>query len=194
MSALEQPHISLAKYLEIERAAEFRSEYIDGDMLMMAGNTKEHIAIVGNIWAEFRAALRGRDCGTYGTEMRVKVDTDAYTYPDVAVACGEQVFLGDPFDTLTNPSVIIEVLSKTTEGYDRGQKFGRYRRMPSLRQYVLVAQNKVSVESYLRQPGEDWLLHEFDMLADTIPFPSLDCAISLSEIYYLVDFSRAMAR
>src|SRR3569833_1548411 len=105
MSALEKRHITPSEYLAIERAAEYKSEYIHGDVLMMAGNTKQHIAIVMNLGSEFRAALRGRDCQAVATEMRVQVEDGRYTYPDIAVTCGDRKYLDDTFDTLLNPCV-----------------------------------------------------------------------------------------
>ena len=158
----------------------------------MAGGSERHNLIVGNVFAGFHAQLRKRPCKVYASDMRVRVSqAGLYAYPDVVVICGEARFDDDQRDTLLNPSVIVEVLSDSTEGYDRGKKFEHYRKLESLAEYVLIAQDKHHVEHYVRQPDHRWLLSEYDNLQDAVEFPSIHTHLSLSEIYDKVDMERA---
>ena len=152
MSAPKPTLLTPREYLEIERKAEVRSEYIGGRLYAMPGSNRLHNLIAGNILAALKTQLRGKQCETYAADMRVKIaPTGTYTYPDVITVCGEPRF-EDPFvDTLLNPTLIVEVLSTSTEAYDRGEKFAQYRSLDSLREYMLVAQNKSRVEHYRRE-------------------------------------------
>src|SRR5271165_4915242 len=157
-SAAPKKRYTPQEYLALERQAAYKSEYLDGNIIAMAGASREHNLITGNLGRSIGNQLEHRPCETYASDMRVLVSkTGLYTYPDVSVVCGDALFLDDEKDTLLNPTVIVEVLSPTTEMYDRGKKSGHYRRLASLREYVLVAQDEVHVERYLRQ-GDDWLL------------------------------------
>jgi Uma2 family endonuclease len=179
------------EYLAIERAADFKSEYVDGFIIAMSGARREHNLIAGNLGGELRAQLKARPCETYLSDMRVLVSqTGLYTYPDVTVVCGEPLFLDDTRDNLLNPMVIVEVLSPSTKSYDRGKKFEHYRRLDSLREYVLVAQDEVLVEHYLRQ-GDDWLPTVLRSLDDTLSLVSIDCHVSLREVYARIVFPQA---
>ncbi len=176
------------EYLIIERQAEFKSEYFAGEVFAMSGASENHNLIVVNIAAEIRQQFKGRHCKVYSSNMRVKVSLSGlYTYPDVIALCDEAQFDDDHKDTLLNPTVIIEVLSKSTEAYDRGDKFGHYRKLDSLREYVLVAQNKYHIERYVRQPDNQWLLSEVNMLEDNIEFESINFILALHEIYDRVE-------
>jgi Uma2 family endonuclease len=177
--------LSVDEYLDIERAAETKSEFYDGEMFAMAGASEPHNLISLNIGAELRAALRQRGCRVYPSDMRVKCPTGLYTYPDVTVVCSEPRFEGSKRDNLLNPLVIVEVLSPSTEAYDRGKKFEHYRTIPSLQAYVLVASDRRSVEHFARQDQGGWLLSE--PIDGTIAISALDCALSLDEIYDLVE-------
>jgi Uma2 family endonuclease len=177
------------QYLVMERKADFKSEYDGGFITAMAGGSREHNTIALNTAGEIRAQLKSRPCEVYMSDVRLCVSTTGlYTYPDVMAVCGEPRFQDDDVDTLLNPTMIVELLSETTESYDRGRKFGHYRRLPSLQEYVLIAQNEVKVERYVRQ-GDDWLLSELSDLDDTLRLTSIDCAIPLREIYAKVEFS-----
>lgn len=188
MSPLAQPRYTPEEYLRLERAADHKSELINGRIYAMAGASRRHNLIVGNVFAELRAQLRGRGCEAYVNDMRVKVSrTTLYTYPDVAALCGEPRFEDDAVDTLLNPSVIVEVLSDSTEKYDRGEKFAHYRRLESLQEYVLVAQDTPRVEHYARH-GEHWLLSEISGPDATLRLASLGCEIALADIYERLDF------
>ncbi len=148
----EKKYINSEEYLEAERKAEFRSEYFDGEIFAMSGASRKHNIIVFNLSGILYRQLRNRNCEAYSSDMRVKVSSAGlYTYPDVAIVCGKPLFDDAHLDTLLNPAVIIEVLSESTEHYDRGGKFKNYRTLESLSDYLLIAQNTVSVEHYIRQ-------------------------------------------
>ena len=147
------------EYLALERNAEFKSEYLDGRIVAMTGATVAHVTIAGNVFAELRARLRGGPCRAFVNDMRVQVgERRRYTYPDVSAVCGEPRFMDGTLDTLTNPALIVKVLSPSTEAYDRGEKFLHYRAIESLQEYVLVAQDRVLVERFVRV-GEFWHLY-----------------------------------
>ncbi|MBI1299818.1 Uma2 family endonuclease [bacterium] len=176
------------EYLEKERTAEAKSEYRDGETYAMAGASRAHNLITLNTAGELRSALRSRPCETYMNDMRVKVaKSRLYTYPDVVVVCGEPRFEDSKGDVLMNPTVIVEVLSPSTASYDRGDKFFHYRRLPSLQEYVLIAQDSRRVEHYTRQ-GDQWLLTEFSESDQIVIFPTIACQIPLTEIYARVEF------
>lgn len=189
------------EYLALERAAVEKSEYINGHIYpmqeseyvnrrtrAMAGASRRHNLIAGNLFGELHEQLKERPCEVYVSDMRVKVDPGGmYTYPDVTVVCGRPQFEDTQIDTLVNPTLIIEVLSPSTEAYDRGEKFAHYRGLVSLRDYLLVAQDRVHVEHYARQ-GEQWVLSEIDDPAAILLLPSTDCVLPLSEVYDKVEF------
>jgi Uma2 family endonuclease len=180
------------EYLVLERKSEHKSEYFGGEIFAMSGATERHNLAVTNLVRELSLQLKGRPCKTYSSDMRVKVaPTGLYTYPDVMVVCGKTLFDDEQQDTLLNPSVIIEVLSKSTEGYDRGEKFAHYRKLESLTDYLLVSQTKHRVEHYVRQPDNQWLLSETEGLENTLPILSINCVLSLAEVYDKVEMSAA---
>lgn len=180
MSSANPSLLTPSEYLAIERKAETRSEYIGGRAFLMSGASRRHNLIAGNLYREIGQQLRGRACEAYVADMRVKVDpTGMYTYPDIAAVCGEPQFEDSHIDTLLNPGVIIEVLSESTEAYDRGEKFAHYRRLGSLREYVLVAQDRIRIEHY-RRDGDRWIFSE---AGDTLDLPAIDCHIDVAAIY-----------
>ena len=175
------------QYLAMERRAEFKSEYHDGVIYAMSGASREHNLLSMNLGSEINQQLKSSKCEVYSGDMRVLVDaTGLYTYPDIAIVCDQPRFLDGHFDTLMNPTVLVEVLSPSTEAYDRGKKFGHYRRIASLREYVLVAQDRVSVERYARR-GADWVLTERTGLDEALRLDSIDCEVSIREIYAKVE-------
>jgi Uma2 family endonuclease len=189
MVVLPKRRYTPEEYLVLERAAEYKSEYFAGEIFAMAGTSREHSLIVVNLSRELSAQLRGRPCETYANEMRVKVETSGlYTYPDVVVICGEPHFQDDEVDTLLNPTLIIEVLSPSSEAYDRGKKFGHYRRLDSLQEYVLIAQDQPRIERYLRQQDQQWVLTETSGLTETVQLASIECRLALAEVYDRVRF------
>lgn len=176
------------EYLALERAADYKSEYIDGEIFAMSGGSRRHSLIAGNLIRELGNLLRHRPCEVHPSDLRVNVDeADLYTYPDVTVICGDPEFADAENDTLMNPAVIVEVLSPTTEAYDRGEKFARYRLLPSLRVYMLVSQDRPRVEWYTRGP-DGWLLHDADGLDATVELTDPGCTLALAEVYAKVSF------
>ena len=190
-SAAAQTYLTPEEYLAFERKATTKHEYLNGHIVAMSGASREHNLITGNIFGGLYIQLMERECEVYASEMRVKIHQAAsYTYPDVVVVCDEPRFEDDVFDTLLNPTVIVEVLSPSTEAYDRGEKFEHYRQIPSLKEYVLVSQDRVRVDHYLRQGGTQWLLTELDAPEDVLPLISIACDLPLHHIYRRVEFSK----
>jgi Uma2 family endonuclease len=188
MSSPNPSLLTPSEYLALERKSEIRSEFIAGRMYAMSGASRRHSLITGNFHRELSAQLRGRDCEAHAIDLRLKVNpTGMYTYPDIVAICGEVRLEDDHFDTLLNPTVIVEVLSGSTEAYDRGEKFAHYRRLDSLREYVLVAQDKIRIEHFRRE-GEEWILSEVSGLDATLHLASIDCHVGVAAIYEKVDF------
>ena len=184
MSSVPKLRFTPEEYLELERKAEYKSEYLDGEIFAMAGARREHNLIVSNVIASLHSQLRGRACETYPSDMRVKVTaTGLRTYPDVVVVCGEPHFEDENGDTLLNPTLLVEVLASTTEAYDRGEKFAHYRLLESLAEYVLIAQDRCRVERFTRQPDGQWLLSEARDLGEAIALPSVGSQLTLAEVY-----------
>ena len=188
MSAQPQPYYTPEEYLALERAAEYKSEYLDGEIFAMVGTSTQHNVIALNIARRLGNELEDRPCHVYIGDVRVRVAASRlYTYPDVVALCGPQEFADDQKDTLLNPSLIVEVLSPSTEGYDRGEKFAHYWRLPALTDYVLVAQDRVRVEHFQRQ-GDGWFVTAFTSLDETLLLPSLGTDLPLAAVYKNVDF------
>lgn len=175
--------LSAAEYLALDRSSDFRNEYIDGEMVAMAGGSWEHSLIIGNALAELKQQLRGGPCKAHASELRIQAADGLRTYPDVVVVCGEPAFADEHRDTVTNPKLIIEVLSPTTESYDRGRKFESYRTIPFLEEYVLISQDRPRVERFLRQPEGAWLFVELAGLKEAIQLLSVGCQLNLEAIY-----------
>jgi Uma2 family endonuclease len=193
-SAAAKSHHTLEEYLALERTSPLRHEYYNGSIFAMSGASREHNLIALNLGSELRAHLRDRPCETYVSDMRVLVArTGLYTYPDVAVVCGERQLQNDDVATLLNPTVLFEVLSPTTEAYDRGKKSAHYRRLESLQEYVLVAQDEVRVERYTRR-GDEWLLTELSDINDELQLVSINCVLTLREIYARIEFPESGVR
>ena len=191
MSTLSKSFLTPEQYLEIERKADFKSEYYQGEMFAMSGAQEAHILITDNACGELRQQLRQRPCKAYSSNMRVRISPSGlYTYPDVTVVWGKAEFLDSEVDTLLNPSVIIEVLSKSTEAYDRGAKFRHYRALQSLTEYLLISSREVAAELYTRQPDGQWMLTTKDQLEDSIELKSINCRLTLADLYDKVEFAQ----
>jgi Uma2 family endonuclease len=189
MSSLAKLRFSPEEYLDQERQAQHRSEYYSGEIFAMAGASQRHNLIASNMVRELSTQFRGRPCQTYASDMRVKVSvTGLYTYPDVVAVCGDIQFEDEDRDTLLNPVIVVEVLSKSTEAYDRGEKFAHYRRLESVTDYLLVSQDKVRVEHYTRQTDGQWLLAEISDLAGLVTLPAIECELRMADIYEKVEF------
>ena len=171
------------QYLAIERAAEFKSEFLDGVMYAMSGGSPRHADLHGNIYAELRTMLRGGQCKAFNSDLRVRVSGRMYAYPDVSVVCGKPLLADDQKDVLLNPIVIFEVLSPSTELYDRGVKLQLYRTIPSLREYILVDQNKARIEQYIYQDASTWTLRDHQGLDAELKLDSIGAALPLHLIY-----------
>ncbi len=188
MSTAEKRHYTPQEYLAFERASETKHEFYQGEIFAMTGAKRPHILITGNLVTALNNNLRGRGCEVYPNEMRVKVSaTGLYTYPDVTVVCGEPQLEDDAFDTLLNPKLIVEVLSESTEAYDRGQKFSQYQTIDSLEEYVLASQREYKVEVFTRQEDGQWLLSDAQGREAAIHFRSIDLKLELDEVYYQVE-------
>ena len=191
MSLQPKPFLSLDDWLEGERAAlEGRSEYLDGEVFAMAGASLERNVIVSNINRELSIQFKERPCRVYANDMKVLIrSANAGTYPDLVAHCGEPDLLDGRRDVLLNPGLIVEVLSDSTEAYDRGDKFTLYRHIPSLREYLLVSQDRGQVEHYRRGADGRWTLMDYRGLEDQVPLESLDCILALAEIYDKVELT-----
>lgn len=153
--------IPYAEYLVAEQTSQVRHEYLKGSILAMAGGTPEHAALALAIAGELRNALRGRPCRVYSSDLRIRIiETDLATYPDASVVCGRLETAADDPNAALNPTLLVEVLSESTEAYDRGAKAAHYRRIPSLKEYVLVAQDEPRIEVYRRNDRGGWELYE----------------------------------
>lgn len=182
--------LSTQEYLRLERAAEFKSEFFRGEIFAMAGGSPRHSLIKTNVTAELRSILRDRACTAYDSDLRVKVEaTGLYTYPDASVFCEPLQFDDDRRDTVTNPTILVEVLSPSSEAYDRGKKFNHYRRIPSLREYLLVSQDEAKIERYSRNADETWTLTDATGMDALLNLPTLGIQLSLREVFSKVDFS-----
>ncbi len=191
MSSPKPSYVTPGEYLALERKADIRSEFIEGRMFAMSGATRRHSLIAGNFYREISSQMRDRTCEAHMNDMRVKVSpTGLYTYPDIVAVCGEVVFEDKEIATLINPMVIVEVLSESTEAYDRGEKFAHYRRLETLREYVLVAQDKIRIEHFRRE-GEEWILSEVSAPGATLHLGSIDCHVGVAAIYEKIDFEQA---
>ncbi len=184
-----------AEYLAVERAAVFKSEFFGGDLFAMAGGTRQHSRIATNLVREFSVRLKGRSCEPFNSDLRVKVEaTGLLTYPDLSVVCRPQRFMDAEEDTLVNPVLIAEVLSDSTEAYDRGKKFEQYRQIPSLREYLLVSQNHPCIEQFIRRDDGQWLLREAVGLKSKLVLPSLRITLALSDVFARVRFAPVRIR
>lgn len=189
MSAHAQAWLSPEEYLAIEREAEFRSEYFDGVMYSLAGGTLSNSHIMGNLAGKFRSALKKRPCLVMPADARVRVGKGRmYCYPDVVVACEPRQFAENDKDTLVNPTVVIEVLSPSTEAHDRGTKSEQYRTIESLQAYALVSQNAPHVEIYHRNAAGEWVVSDVNGLDAACDFDGLGIKIPMAEIYDKVEF------
>jgi Uma2 family endonuclease len=184
MSSQIKSYISPEEYLRLERQSEYKSEYVNGEIFAMTGASRKHNLVSGNIFGELREQLKGRECEVYASEMRVKVmATGLYTYPDVVVVCGEPKFEDRYVDTLLNPTLLVEVLSPSTERYDRIAKSSYYRTLDSLTEHLLVAQDEVRLEQHVKQTNGQWLLFEHTSLQLIVELPSISCTLALSDVY-----------
>ena len=184
MASLPETYITPEEYLALDRKAEVKSEYYAGQVIAFAGASKRHNLIVANVLAGIHRQLMNRPCNVYPSDLRVRVSkTGMYAYPDVVVTCGEEQFADTNNDILLNPVVLVEVLSESTASYDRGDKFENYRRIESLCEYIIISQEPYRVDQYVRRNDTQWLLTEFHAAEGIVQLSSINCELSLNEIY-----------
>ncbi len=184
-----------AEFLHFERQSPERHEFLAGEVYAMAGATPVHAAIASDLLFALQSRLRNRRCQPFGNDLRIRTpDTGLLTYPDLTVICGPLEFAQGTEDTVTNPTVLLEILSESTEAWDRGGKFGSYRQLPSLREYVLISQHEPRVELFVRQTDGNWLLTDLFGLDHTLKLVSLGCEIPLGEIFTRIVFAPGKPR
>lgn len=175
---------TIEQYLQLERAGDQKHEYLDGQIYAMAGNSEIHNLISAHILGILYGQLRKRPCRAYPSDMRVKVArSKLYTYPDISIVCGPSLFDDAQTDTLLNPTVVFEILSPSTESYDRGKKFEHYRSLPSLQEYILISQSSYLVEQFVRQNEHVWLLTLHNALDHQLHLQSGGASLLLEDIY-----------
>jgi Uma2 family endonuclease len=185
MSALTERRFTPEEYLSLERSAAYKSQYVAGEIFAMAGAQPWHVKLVGNIVTGLNLRFRGKPCDVFFSDLRVRVKKgELWTYPDVVALCGKSDFdlEADP-QSLLNPQVIFEVLSPSTEAFDRGDKFARYRQIESFKEYVLVSSDRMRVEHFVRGQRGEWTFQEYNLPTDRLPLTNLECELPLAEIY-----------
>jgi Uma2 family endonuclease len=188
MSAAAKRYVTPEQYLEGERQSETRNEYFAGAILAMADSSPEHDLISRNTLALLWSQLRDKPCRVYDGTRRVRVTAELYAYPDITVVCGEARFEGRKRDVLVNPTLIVEVLSPTTEAWYRGRKFEQYRRRESLQAYLLVAPARPHIERFARRKNGQWWLKDVNGLEAILALPSIGGELALSEVYRNITF------
>ncbi|MHB0935386.1 MAG: Uma2 family endonuclease [Armatimonadota bacterium] len=189
MSATPEQGLTIDEYTAIEESSETKHEFLEGNVYEMTDFSLAHNLIAVNVIGILHQQLRGKSCQIYPSNQRLKVEaTGFYTYADASVVCGPAQFADAPKHTMTNPTVLIEILSPSTESYDRGKKFQHYRKMESLRAYLLIAQDSMHVELYTRQEQNRWLLVEFTEQDAMVPLDAIGCTLAVKDIYEDVEF------
>lgn len=184
MGAEPQREWTVEEYLAFERESDVKHEFADGELVAMSGASRAHGRIAWNIGGALYPQLQKADCEGFTAEMRVRIPaTDRYTYPDLVVVCGEPEFEDAELDTLVNPTLVVEILSPTTEDYDRGRKLFHYRSIPSLQAALLVAQDEVHVELYERQGDGRWVLSETDDIGESLDLAAIGARLALVDVY-----------
>ncbi len=191
MTALPKHKYSLEEYLELDANSEERLEYWDGEIFSMSGVSNQHDKIEGNLHFNLRLQLKGRNCRVFQANMRIKVPSmPPYRYGDLSALCGDtKIEQIGGVDVITNPSLIVEVLSASTESYDRGDKFTSYKSIPTLCEYLLIAQHRPHISQFIKQQDGSWLNLEFNSLDDVLKVVALGCELKLADIYEDVIFS-----
>jgi Uma2 family endonuclease len=184
MPAAPERKLTVAEYLAFERTAEQKHEFLDGELFVKARASREHNVVKENLIGELFVRLKGGPCRTFSSDQRVKVArTGLYTYPDLMIVCGPPEYDPDDRDTFVNPQVVIEILSPSTEAYDRGAKFRHYQKLPPVREYVLVSQDQMQVELFVRQPDEKWMLTTFDGAEGEFTLATVPVRLPLADVY-----------
>ncbi|HRX70935.1 MAG: Uma2 family endonuclease [Candidatus Competibacteraceae bacterium] len=183
-----QHRLTAEEYLFQERLSATRREYLDGEIFAMAGASRRHNQISSNLTRILGNQLANRPCSVYSSDMKVKIEKlNKYAYPDVLIVCGQQQFEDENEDVLLNPLLIMEVLSDSTEAYDRGDKFLHYQGIPSLAEYLLVSQKSCRIEQFTRQSDDTWVYSQSDEINDEVGLKSVDCSLKLQDVYAKVE-------
>jgi Uma2 family endonuclease len=188
MATQPLPSYTPEEYLGIDRNSEFKNEYIYGHIVPMVGGTPWHSIIGGNAYYEFRVRLSGSRCRVYNSELRVYLSGEVYAYPDMTLVCGPLEYSDDKRDTVTNPKIVVEVLSPATKSYGLGEKLRLYWDVPSLTDILLIEQQRVWIEYWFRPPGGEWTKRVLKDLDDSLRIESADCQIQVAELYAGVEF------
>lgn len=182
-------YISEQDYLETERVALDKHEYYQGEVFAMSGASLKHNRVFSNLFGEIQNKLKGKSCQPYGSDLRIHIPKNTlYTYPDISIICGNPELTDEHFDTATNPTVIIELLSKSTRNYDRFEKFSLYREITSLNEYILIDTQKLHIEKHIRNADNSWQLTDYYSISDSITISSVNVTISLTDIYAGISF------
>ncbi len=184
VTAFGKQKFTIEEYLTMEEAATEKHEYYKGELFAMSGNKIPHNTIVSNLFGELAVKLKGKDCQPFGSDMRVHVEANTlFTYPDISIVCGEPKTLNNDDWNMLNPAVIVEILSASTKNYDRGEKFKRYRDIPSLKEYILVDSEAMYVEVFRLNDSRRWELEAYRSAEDTLHIRTIDTNIQLAAIY-----------
>ena len=190
MTAIPKKIFTPLEYLELERLSTVKHEYYKGEIFAMSGASLHHNIIASNFFGHLFLKLKGNKCRPFGSDLRIHIPKNSlYTYPDISIICGKVEAIDNQFDTATNPTVIIEILSPSTRNYDKGEKFTLYRDIESLQEYIVVDSEKISVEKYIRNEDGSWRFTEYKSLDQGISLDSVSVEIKLNEIYDDVEFS-----
>lgn len=183
-----QSWISPEEYLNIERRATSRSEYLNGEMFAMAGATRQHNRISSNLVSDINQHIKSRDCNVYSSDLRVHVPSTGYfTYPDIVITCGKEEFTDAHNDILVNPLVIMEILSDSTVSIDRGKKFEQYRELASFVEYLLIEQRTPHIEQYILHDSQEWRYRDIHGIDEQVTIQAIDCTLLLRDIYHKVE-------
>ena len=184
MATQPLPRMTEEDYLAFDRAAEYKSEFVGGEMYAMSGGRLRHADLASLLLIELHRQLKGRKCRVFNSDVRVRTPKSAsYFYPDLSVVCGEPQTFKDSGDILVSPIVLVEVLSPSTYDYDHGTKFAHYREIPTLQEYLLVHTDAILIEQYTRQNNGNWLLSEHLGMEAELSLPSIDCSVNLRAVY-----------
>jgi Uma2 family endonuclease len=187
-------HYTIEEYLQMERASDAKHEYYKGEIFAMAGAGKMHNIVFSNVFGEIFALLKNNPCRPYGSDMRIHIPGNTlFTYPDISIICGNPISFDDENDTVIQPTVIIEILSKTTRDYDRGMKFKLYRDIPTLKEYILIDSENIGVEIFRINTNNHWELEEYKTLQETLVIPTVNISLPMQDIYNGISFKETVS-
>lgn len=180
----EKQHYTIEEYLEMERASNIKHEYYKGEVFAMAGASLRHNFVFSNTFGEIGLQLKNSSCRPFGSDMRMHIpENTLFTYPDISIYCGKHTLLDEEEDSIINPTIIIEILSKSTRDYDRGTKFNLYRDIPTLKEYMLIDTEKIGVEVFRINTHKQWVLQEYKTLQETVQLPTVKVSVPMQAIY-----------